>query len=753
MSYSTKQGRELLLTWIKDSITSYGIDVADFGPSFVDGQAILALLHSQKALEDYDGAKNLDRDQRIKLALETVEKLGIETALDVSDLNPDEPNTVTIISFLGALHKHFNPNAAPRGRNRKNRAEEKPDETPAVENTTEPAPAAVEPVAAVPVEAQQQQPEAVEADKLYVDAIDTHLKHWVPLEVVEPAPAQHTEDPSVLLGSPQQETAATTTDNEQPAAETTETTDTTQDNVEDADISDLETRMKRMRELASSIENNDDATTPADDAENDENKKSNDDIIVDDLGSTATLLGKMGNLVHSRSQQVDEEEQQQDEDTVAEDNTDDLLAEPKIKPKYQHVLSSDPFGTEEVDPSLTAGKKERRKYTDEEEDDEDIADPGDLEEMLEDAQETIAELRDQLSHAESLRDRYKKQYAAALADAHNYEKQAIDLQNRCIDNDKEIKRHLDKITELKRISAADQKKQEQDVQQLQDQLAEEQEKTEELIRANKKAERELSRLQSMIDAEKKEKNKIEIETKKALDELHVLKQELQTSEERLKVEQKEKDHLSTDVKNLHSVMEKEVRARSKLQEQLKDLQTEKDQFKKKIRGHEEEIRKLQNEKKQFNYELQNLQKLLMEERTLRADLESQTGKLKKEFQDVKQKLEAEKQSLLELEKSKFAVSDKLRSAERKTGALHEDLEKANRTIRKQEKLLDKLEAELAEETKKKQTLEKQDAALLESIKEWKNKANDLEWKMKQENQSKNDLERRVREMEIKMKYQ
>lgn len=725
MSYSTKHGKELLINWCNECVGKYGLSVNDFTTSFTDGTVFCAILASQGALE-YDTVKDLSTEERLNTAFSVAEGLSIDRMLDAADMA--EPDAGTIVRYLGEIHKHYNPDAAPsKKRDRKKKVEQEAESAPTqtVEETV------------VQEEAQpavEQQPVVTEENV-----------------AVEESPAvEHTEDTSVL----QENVDAVVAENTeviQEEAPVEEQPPVNQGEEEtDNAVSSIEERLKRIRAMASEFEEEEGKDVQIEQTEQpeqtEEQLRTDAEITTDDLQSPAAVLGKLGTTAATLArEQVDSEEPEEEPD---------FLQEPKIRPKYQHVLSSDPLMTEE-EQAEGHGKKERRKVYEEDDldqQDED-AEPTDLEEMLEDAQDAIAELRDHLEHAENVRDRYKKQYAAALADAHNYEKQAIDLQNRCIENDKEIKHYQSKIADLKKQMDNEAKKHEEDMKNLQDQLAEEADKMEQLLRAEKKLQRELSRLNSLIDAEKKEKAKLESDNKKIQDELSALKSQLDQAEERLKIELKEKEHLDGDVKNLHQVMEKELRVRTKLQQQLKDSQSEREQLKKRLKQQEDEMRKYTTEKKQLTFELQQAQKLLLEERTLRGELEANTNKLRKEYQDLKQKLDAEKQGLMMLEREKLQISDRLREAQRKTDLLNDDLDKASRTVRKQEKLLDKLETQLAEETRKRTMLEKQDLQLLDQVKEWRTKNQDLEWKIKNEMQQKENLERRVRELEIKLKYQ
>uniref|UniRef100_T1JGP1 Calponin-homology (CH) domain-containing protein n=1 Tax=Strigamia maritima TaxID=126957 RepID=T1JGP1_STRMM len=102
--------RKALLQWVKAVIsTKYSVVVSDFGPSWRDGYAFLALISSIRlGLVDWNSLRFLTNRDRLEMAFDLAEKhLGIARLLDPEDVDVPQPDERSIMTYVAQfLHKY-----------------------------------------------------------------------------------------------------------------------------------------------------------------------------------------------------------------------------------------------------------------------------------------------------------------------------------------------------------------------------------------------------------------------------------------------------------------------------------------------------------------------------------------------------------------------------------------------------------------------------------------------------------------------
>ncbi|XP_049266951.1 muscle-specific protein 300 kDa isoform X1 [Rhipicephalus sanguineus] len=102
--------RKALLHWVKNSISQrFGVQVNDFGPSWRDGLAFLAIVHCIKpSLVDLDSAKKMDARNRLERAFSLADReLGIPRLLDPEDVDVPQPDERSVMTYVAQfLHKY-----------------------------------------------------------------------------------------------------------------------------------------------------------------------------------------------------------------------------------------------------------------------------------------------------------------------------------------------------------------------------------------------------------------------------------------------------------------------------------------------------------------------------------------------------------------------------------------------------------------------------------------------------------------------
>ncbi|XP_070139488.1 muscle-specific protein 300 kDa isoform X14 [Drosophila kikkawai] len=136
-----KQGaRKTLLNWVTNALPKdSGVEVKDFGASWRDGVAFLALIDAIKAnLVNLAELKKTSNRQRLETAFDVAEsKLGIAKLLDAEDVDVPKPDEKSIMTYVAQfLHKYPEPKGASRDQSH---AQQEADELRRflVEKTTE----------------------------------------------------------------------------------------------------------------------------------------------------------------------------------------------------------------------------------------------------------------------------------------------------------------------------------------------------------------------------------------------------------------------------------------------------------------------------------------------------------------------------------------------------------------------------------------------------------------------------------------
>ncbi|XP_028967016.1 nesprin-1 [Galendromus occidentalis] len=102
--------RKALLQWVKNAISQrFGIHVNDFGPSWRDGMAFLAIVSRLKPSSvDLDAARDMGNRQRLDTAFNVAEReLGIPKLIDSEDVDVAQPDEKSVMTYVAQfLHKY-----------------------------------------------------------------------------------------------------------------------------------------------------------------------------------------------------------------------------------------------------------------------------------------------------------------------------------------------------------------------------------------------------------------------------------------------------------------------------------------------------------------------------------------------------------------------------------------------------------------------------------------------------------------------
>ncbi|KAL5965769.1 Nesprin-1 [Taenia solium] len=105
--------KKALLAWIcrcvSPSLKSLGLQIKDFGPSWRDGRAFCALIHSIEAQSlDLSKIQPSDNKANLKLAFSAAEqRLGIPQLLDAEDVDVDNPDERSIMTYVAQFLKEY----------------------------------------------------------------------------------------------------------------------------------------------------------------------------------------------------------------------------------------------------------------------------------------------------------------------------------------------------------------------------------------------------------------------------------------------------------------------------------------------------------------------------------------------------------------------------------------------------------------------------------------------------------------------
>jgi len=92
---------EGLMQWLQGQINPYNIQVKNYTKSWADGLAICALLHSMRPdLIDMNKIKNETPIERIRIAINGLEKAGCPILVDAEDFAYEDKSMMTYLSDI-----------------------------------------------------------------------------------------------------------------------------------------------------------------------------------------------------------------------------------------------------------------------------------------------------------------------------------------------------------------------------------------------------------------------------------------------------------------------------------------------------------------------------------------------------------------------------------------------------------------------------------------------------------------------------
>ncbi|XP_043237695.1 nesprin-1-like isoform X2 [Amphibalanus amphitrite] len=106
--------RRTLLNWARTATRSYGIDINDFGSSWRDGKAFVAIVHCiNPTCIDVNATERMATQERLDKVFKVAEEdLGIARLLDAEDVNVRDPDEKSIMTYVAQfLHKYPDPKA------------------------------------------------------------------------------------------------------------------------------------------------------------------------------------------------------------------------------------------------------------------------------------------------------------------------------------------------------------------------------------------------------------------------------------------------------------------------------------------------------------------------------------------------------------------------------------------------------------------------------------------------------------------
>lgn len=102
--------REALLLWSQRTTAGYpDVKVSNFTRSWTDGKAFLAILHRNRPdLVDYSSCRQRSARQNLEMAFNIAEqKLGVTKLLDPEDVDLDDPDEKSLITYISSLYDVF----------------------------------------------------------------------------------------------------------------------------------------------------------------------------------------------------------------------------------------------------------------------------------------------------------------------------------------------------------------------------------------------------------------------------------------------------------------------------------------------------------------------------------------------------------------------------------------------------------------------------------------------------------------------
>ncbi|XP_037072795.1 nesprin-1-like [Pollicipes pollicipes] len=104
--------RRTLLHWARTATKSYGIEVGDFGRSWRDGKAFVAIVHCiNPTIIDVNATERMPTHDRLDTVFKVAEEdLGIARLLDPEDVDVPDPDEKSIMTYVAQfLHKYPEP--------------------------------------------------------------------------------------------------------------------------------------------------------------------------------------------------------------------------------------------------------------------------------------------------------------------------------------------------------------------------------------------------------------------------------------------------------------------------------------------------------------------------------------------------------------------------------------------------------------------------------------------------------------------
>lgn len=106
---SALKARQALLKWCQVCTKDYpNVSIQNFTTSWRNGLAFCALIHAHcPALIDYQSLDPKDALGNLNKAFDTAEKIGITRLLDAEDINVEDPDDLSIITYVSLYYHKF----------------------------------------------------------------------------------------------------------------------------------------------------------------------------------------------------------------------------------------------------------------------------------------------------------------------------------------------------------------------------------------------------------------------------------------------------------------------------------------------------------------------------------------------------------------------------------------------------------------------------------------------------------------------
>ncbi|KAM3184240.1 hypothetical protein ACTXT7_008745 [Hymenolepis weldensis] len=112
--------KQALTTWVQNAFSEkLNIDIKDFGPSWRDGVAFNAIVHSidPRLVDMRDVERRSNRENLLRAFTVAEEKLGIPKILDPEDVDVERPDEKSIMTYVAQFYKAFPEKGKPKSLN------------------------------------------------------------------------------------------------------------------------------------------------------------------------------------------------------------------------------------------------------------------------------------------------------------------------------------------------------------------------------------------------------------------------------------------------------------------------------------------------------------------------------------------------------------------------------------------------------------------------------------------------------------